>query len=332
MAAANSQPGPATGSAGAARGTGQFTAAAAAGAAQATDAPGAAVAAPAVGPPQQGGAVAADQAGRRESAGAELQAGGVGADQAGTPQTAGSGRQAGAAGSDQAGRAQSARSGQQAATAAATHQPGRARSPGGRQQGPLAAPPGSTAAGAVSPAAGTLQQVLQRGRSSLRSPDGADATAAQSALVRSPSLRRGLSVRQRAGSTTSQVSHLRKARSIGQRWLAWCSLSWGLSVRQHSGVSVALSSLLEGSAVGQDLRGVAFQVRGLKAWGGAVPAWPRGRLLRLRKRGQLLRPRSDVPASQVRLQLQMAPACSVRPEQVAALQAAMDSVPLMRGV
>ena len=206
MAAANTKPGPAAGSTGGAAGPDQSTAAAAAGAAQATDSPGAAAAAPAVDPLQQGGLVAADQAGRQASAGAELLAGGVGADQAGSTQ--------------------SARLGQQAVTAAATHQPGRAQSADERHQGPLAAPPSSPAAGVRAPAAaGTLQQVLQRGRSSLRSPDGADATAAQSALLRSPSLRRGLSVRQRTGNTASQVSHLRKAFDSGQLWLAWCNLS-----------------------------------------------------------------------------------------------------------
>ena len=89
------------------------------------------------------------------------------------------------------------------------------------------------------------------------------------------------------------------------------------------GYSLAVCSLLEGSAAGQDLRGAAFQVRGLKAWGGAWPAWLRGRVSRLR---------SGAPASQVRLHLQTALACSLRPEQGAVCQAAMESVPLMRVV
>ena len=88
------------------------------------------------------------------------------------------------------------------------------------------------------------------------------------------------------------------------------------------GYSHAVCSLLEGSAVGQELRGAALQVRGLKAWGGAWPAWLRGRLFRLR---------IGAPPSQVRLRLQTL-ACSLRPEQGAVLQAAMESVPLMRVV
>ena len=236
--AANSQPGPAAGSAGAAAGTDQFIAAVAAGAAQATDAPAAAAAAPAVGPRPQGGVVAADQAGRQETAGAEAEAGRVAADQAGTPQSAGSGRQAGAAGPDQAGRAPSAHLEQQAATAAATCQPGGAQSAGGGHQGTLAAPPSSPAPGAMSPAAGTPQQVLHRGSSSLKFPDGAGTAADQPALLRSPQLRRGLSFKQRTGSTASQVIHLRKVCRFALACMVQPEL--GTVMGQDSGVSVSL--------------------------------------------------------------------------------------------